>query len=364
MNPGQQTLFFFSALGVFNGFIISAYLLFFKKPKSAPSYFLGLLLLSVCLKISKSFIFYFYPDLPGIYIQIGILGSSLAGPSLFYFIQSALGQDSKLKALQKGTYLFWIFAIIIASIIAPYDSSPDVWESYIGRIISIQFTVYIVLSAWLLRTVFAKFLSKRVKISTTEKLLLSVFIGNIIVPAAFKLSIFSFFNGPCISGALSFSFVLYLNTFLFISRRKTNNLFSDGQDLVRYANKKIAKEQAITLTERLQKIILEEELYKNPDLKLNELAKKINISGHQLSQLLNDNLGKSFAAYINEFRINEACELIANDKGIKLEAIGYEVGFNSKSTFYTTFKKHKQTTPMHYKEQIFLLHQTKTGLVL
>ncbi|WP_426327151.1 helix-turn-helix domain-containing protein [Pedobacter sp. R-06] len=354
MNLEQQILFFFSALGAFNGFIISAYLLFFKKPKSTSSFFLGLLLVSLCLKISKSLLFYFYPALPGIYIQIGILGSSLVGPSLFYFVQSALGQDSKHKTTMTGTYLFWFFAIVIASIIAPYDSKSDVWENYIGRIISIQFTVYIVLSAWLLRNVFGK-IFKGGKISTTETLLQSVLIGNIIVPVAFKLPIFSFFNGPCISGALFFSAVLYLNTFLFISRRKNKNLFSGSQNLVRYANKKITEEQAVTLTDRLQKIILEEELYKNSDLKLNDLAKKINISGHQLSQLLNDNLGKSFAAYINEFRINEACELIVNDRGIKLEAIGYEVGFNSKSTFYTAFKKHKQTTPMHYKEQLLVV---------
>jgi len=355
MNLGQQILFFFSALGAFNGFIISAYLLFFKKPKSTPSYFLGLLLLSVCLKISKSLLFYFYPALPGIYIQIGILGSSLVGPSLFYFIKSALGQGSKNTMIQKGTYLFWILTIVIASIIAPYDSKPGVWDNYIGNIISIQFTVYVILSAWLLRAVFVKFLSKGDNISTTEKLLLSVFIGNIIVPAAFKLPIFSFFNGHCISGALFFSAVLYLNIFLFISRRKTSNLFSENQDLVRYANKKITEEQAMILKDRLQKILFEEELYKNPDLKLNDLAKKINISGHQLSQLLNDNLGKSFAAYINEFRINEACELIINDMGIKLEAIGYEVGFNSKSTFYTAFKKYKQTTPMQYREQLLVV---------
>ncbi|WP_131538463.1 helix-turn-helix domain-containing protein [Pedobacter nototheniae] len=355
MNLGQQILFFFSALGVFNGFIISVYLLFFKKPKSTSTYFLGLLLLSLSLKIGKSFIFYFYPDLPSIYLHIGILGSSLAGPSLFYFIKSALGKNSKTKFIQNGTYLFWILTILIASIIAPYDKQPYIWENYIGTAISIQFTIYILLSAWLLRNAFAKLFTKGEKFSATETLLLSVLIGNVVVPIAFKLPIFTFFNGHCISGALFFSLILYLNTFLFISRRKTSNLLSANQDLVRYANKKIANEQAISLTEKLEKIILDEELYKNPDLKLNDLAKKINISGHQLSQLLNDNLGKSFAAYINEFRINEACELIVNDKGIKLEVIGYEVGFNSKSTFYAAFKKHKQTTPTLYKEQLLLL---------
>ncbi|RQO79803.1 hypothetical protein DBR40_02270 [Pedobacter sp. KBW01] len=352
MNLGQQILFFFSALGIFNSFLIGGYLLLFKKPKSVSVHLLGILLLSLCLKIGKSFIFYFYPTLPGLYIEIGIMGSALVGPSLYYFIQSALVPDQKSTMVQKGVYLFWFLAITIAGIIAPYDNRPDMWENYIGTVVSAQFTIYILLSAWLLRSVIITLFTKRDKLSITEKLLLSVFAGNIIVPAAFKLSIFSFFNGPCISGALFFSLVLYLNFFLFVSERKNSNILSGNPDLPKYANKKIATEQAKALTQKLQKLILEEELYKNPDLKLNDLAKKINISSHQLSQLLNDNLGKSFAAYINEFRIDEACELIINDKGIKLEAIGYEVGFNAKSTFYTAFKKHKQTTPTLYKEQL------------
>jgi AraC-like DNA-binding protein len=45
-----------------------------------------------------------------------------------------------------------------------------------------------------------------------------------------------------------------------------------------------------------------EELYKNPNLKLSDLASRMNISAHQLSQLLNDNLGKSFSTYINEYQ--------------------------------------------------------------
>lgn len=352
MNLSQQILFFFSALGVFNGFIISLYLLFFKKPKSPALFFLGLLLLAVCLKIGKSFILYFYPQLPGIYIEIGILGSAFVGPSLFYFVRATLAQDTKISTKSIWIYLFWTLAITTASILVPYDQQPDSWNKSIGTIISAQLVGCILLTGWQLRTAFLKIFSAKEKVSRTEKLLIAVYAGNIIVPAAFKLPVFDFFNGPCISGALFFSLVLYLNIFLFMSPRKTGNPLLGATEPARYANKKIATVQALALTEKLQKILLEEQLYKNPDLKLNDLAKRINVSGHQLSQLLNDNLGQSFAAYINEFRIKEACELIANDRGIKLEAIGYEVGFNSKSTFYTAFKKHRHTTPTLYKEQL------------
>lgn len=352
MNLGQQILFFFGALGVFNGFIIGIYLLTFKKPISTTSAFLGLFLLSLCLKISKSFIFYFYPDLPGIYIQIGILGSSWVGPSLFYFIKSASGLSQKNLTIAKCTCAFWTGAIIAVSLIAPYDRYPDLWNDYVWTIVAAQFTIYNILSAWLLKPTLTTLLLKREKLSTTERLLLSVFIANLIVPLAFKLPLFSFFNGYCISGSLFFSFALYFNTFLFMSKRRGENLFSGKQETVRYANKKIDEQQAIALTTKLDRIISEGALYKNPDLKLNDLASKMGISGHQLSQLLNDNLGKSFAAYINEYRVNEACQMIAKQQHIKLEAIGYEVGFNSKSTFYSTFKKHKNTTPTLYKEQL------------
>ncbi len=84
-----------------------------------------------------------------------------------------------------------------------------------------------------------------------------------------------------------------------------------------------------------------EELYKNPNLKLGDLASRMNMSAHQLSQLLNDNLGKSFSTYINEYRIDEACEKIENGSYFKIEEIGYEVGFNSKSTFSPLSRKLK-----------------------
>ena len=94
-----------------------------------------------------------------------------------------------------------------------------------------------------------------------------------------------------------------------------------------------------------------EEPFINADLKSSDIAKKVNISVHQLSQLLNENLGKSFPLYINEYRIAKACGMIQSNTSLTLEAIGYECGFNSKSTFYTTFKKITGITPAQYKGQ-------------
>lgn len=350
MNFGQQILFFFSALGAFNGLLISAYLLFFKKAKSPASYFLGLLMLALSIRVTKAVFNYFYPDLPRIYLQIGLSGCLFIGPSLYYFTRAALENIQKTPNRWKYTYWVWIAGIVILGLIVPYQTHPWDWNHYIVHIIYAQWVAYFILTGWMLKSVIAKLLIKAEKLSPGEKPVLSIFFGNTVILVAYLIVFFWSFSSVYITGALFFSLLLYLNIPLFVSRKKADTAFLGIKETERYAKKKINNDHAMTLTDKLQKLILDEELYKNPDLKLNDLAKRINISGHQLSQLLNDNLGKSFAVYINEYRIGRACELIANDRGIKLEEIGYEVGFNSKSTFFTAFKKHRGTTPTLFKE--------------
>ncbi|MFT6842654.1 MAG: AraC-like DNA-binding protein [Psychroserpens sp.] len=92
-------------------------------------------------------------------------------------------------------------------------------------------------------------------------------------------------------------------------------------------------------------------MFKNPDVKLIDFSSEIHISPHKLSQLLNDNLGKSFASFINEYRIEESQKLLRENKNYTLEAIGFEAGFSSKSSFYATFKKLVGVTPFEYKKQ-------------
>ena len=114
---------------------------------------------------------------------------------------------------------------------------------------------------------------------------------------------------------------------------------------------KIEIEAASSLIELLHKVMHEKQFHRNTNVKLNDIAKELRISSHQLSQLLNDNLGKSFALFINEYRIDEAKQLLEEKNKFTLEAIGFEAGFSSKSNFYATFKKVTGHTPSEYKKQ-------------
>ncbi len=133
-----------------------------------------------------------------------------------------------------------------------------------------------------------------------------------------------------------------------IFKKNKQSLFFEEK--AKYQNKKITQEQVHKIAETLT-VVKTEKLFKNPDIKLSDIAKRTNVLPHTLSQFLNDNLGKSFSVFINEYRIEEAKNLLIANANFTIEAIGYESGFNSKSTFFTTFKSITGTTSAKYKAQ-------------
>ena len=114
------------------------------------------------------------------------------------------------------------------------------------------------------------------------------------------------------------------------------------------SNQKISETEAKDLFDKIDKLINDQELFKNPNLTLPQLAKHLNIRTHLLSQFVNDNLSKNFSQFINEYRIEEAKHLLNTNSNLKIEVIAEQCGFNSNSTFYTAFKKITGTTPSKF----------------
>ena len=73
MEFSSQLLFFFSALGAFNGLLIGCYFLLFAKPKSYAYRFLGMSILMLSIRVGKSVFYSFIPDLPFGYLNFGLL---------------------------------------------------------------------------------------------------------------------------------------------------------------------------------------------------------------------------------------------------------------------------------------------------
>lgn len=355
MDVGRGLLFFFGALGVFNGLLLSIYFFFFTKKKHLSNVFFGAFLLAISLRIGKSIFVSFYPSLAKIYLQIGLTACFFIGPFLYYFLKTTINPTGPLSRFSKWTIAVLFAVILIPGIIFPYQIYPKLWNNYFVQIIYAEWFVYMVASGFVLKNILKNLFARDYKMKASEIWLLTVFASTVLIYLFFQLALWRVSFLLYLNGSLAFSFCLYMIIFTLMYRKKTSDLFVLGQS--KYPNKKVNDGDANPLLARLEKITTEKELYKNPDLKLNDLAKEANISSHQVSQLLNDNLGKNFTTYINEFRINEACKIMVSSNHLTLESIGYEVGFNSKSTFFAAFKKITGTTPSIY------LQRTQAGSV-
>ena len=165
-----------------------------------------------------------------------------------------------------------------------------------------------------------------------ETWVISVFIGNAIVWIAYNTVSYTSY----IVGALSFTFMFYmLVLLLFFSKMKGLGFMNKS---AKYETSNLSEKAASSHIEKLNQLMQEEELFKNPNLKLPDLAKRLNILPHQLSETVNAYLDKNFTLFVNEYRINAAKKLIEGNSPLNIESIGYECGFNSKASFNRIFK--------------------------
>jgi AraC-like DNA-binding protein len=93
--------------------------------------------------------------------------------------------------------------------------------------------------------------------------------------------------------------------------------------------------------------------YLDPDLSLKGLAEDLNFSERDLSQVINNNIGLRFFDYVNKYRIQDAVSLIKKppDPKMTILEIMYDVGFNSKSSFNTAFRKFTDITPSEFRKR-------------
>ena len=128
----------------------------------------------------------------------------------------------------------------------------------------------------------------------------------------------------------------------------------EGQNInqpIKYASSTLTNKQSAKLKKQIEKYMDEHEPYLQSQIRIKDLADLTGISSHQISQVLNESFNQNFYEFINTYRVKKAISLIEDPKNLSLtfSAIGFEAGFNSKTTFYEAFKKTTGTTPAQYK---------------
>jgi AraC-like DNA-binding protein len=103
-------------------------------------------------------------------------------------------------------------------------------------------------------------------------------------------------------------------------------------------------------TEQLKQMMQVSKLYQNENLSLSLLAEAMELTPHQLSELINTHYGVSFSQYIREVRVAHAKQLLISEPNSSVLSISLETGFKSQSNFYAAFKDLTGQSPGIYRK--------------
>lgn len=119
-----------------------------------------------------------------------------------------------------------------------------------------------------------------------------------------------------------------------------------------YAESTLGNVDCATKLAELTRLMQEEHLYTQEDLSLASLAERLQLSPHQLSELINTRLGKGFSRYIREVRITAAKRQLLEEPQASVLSIGLSVGFVSQSSFYAAFKEIEGVAPGQFRKNV------------
>ena len=133
---------------------------------------------------------------------------------------------------------------------------------------------------------------------------------------------------------------------------ETKSLSNIG-DNQQSSKQKVPDDKINEIARRVIEMMEREKVYQEPELTLQQLSDKLQFPYYLVSQAINEGINKSFYDLINSYRIEEAKRLLLDPKNINYTvlSVGFEAGFNSKTTFNTVFKKFTGLTPTEYRDK-------------
>ena len=131
----------------------------------------------------------------------------------------------------------------------------------------------------------------------------------------------------------------------------------------KYATSSLTNESANKLYKRITVLFEAEKIFHNPELKVQDIAEKLDATNHNISQVLNEIAGKSFYDFVNDYRLQYFKEQLADpeNKRFTILALGMESGFNSKASINRVFKQQLGVTPREYQQKIITSQEQVTA---
>jgi AraC-like DNA-binding protein len=319
-----------------------------------------------------------YPDLDMLRYNISLF----MGPTLYLYVKTAIYDDFTLKIKHLVHTIPYAIACLVmipnffsvdnASKQLWYDNFTDVPElTFIHFMTVVQFGLYLlVIYKHLIR--YRKIVvenysdADRLNKSWLTQLIYLFTLSYIIGLGRMYFRFSDFYEYERLVLTILITSVLLSICWILWQALHKPNLFTGVSSTIEVIDEQVASQEnssdptiSVIETEKYDAIVLrlrgymqQSKPFLDPYLSVETLAVKINLPSSELSLIINRVIGQHFFDFVNSYRINLAGEiLIANEQQPKtvLEIL-YEVGFNSKSSFNTAFKKHLLMTPSQYRK--------------
>ena len=351
----------FTVCSVINGFVF-AFLLFEKKENQQANRFLSLTILTTCLTFTP---FILDASIWNTYEWLAWLPFSLSywiGPAFYFYIKTLTESPNTFRRKD-----LWHFSPIVLNYIhSIYHTifihiNPWPWFHHVAEWLEsaaiLSVLIYLFLSFQLVRAYQRSLLNK---VSYTESIDLRWVTQFIFVIAASCILIVAFLIASLLAGGKytlqdwddprAFTLLLYAGVLYWLSisgfkQAQTHRILeqeeSTEQDLSEHS----------AVIRKLNTALRDHHLYRNPQLSLADLSRFVNISGRAISNTINQELGKNFFQFINEYRVEEVKERLKDPKQAhqKILSLAFDAGFHSKASFNRVFKAYTGQTPQSYK---------------
>ena len=370
-------------LGVFQGLLLSWFFIKNSSGNRKANLYQGLFLVTISLSIFEEWL-----NNTGVIVRVLWLTNfsesfNFAFAPLFYFyIRTCINPDSKRKTwVHFIPFFFWAVYMIFAFMqpdgnkynsyiqtkhpdwaAMPWDDSisddPLGVRRFVNHLMLLQLAVYIFLSA---RAVVMKFRSSGEYLVRTENTMLRV-LRNSVIHVLILISIMiitkivfgmrSDIGGYLVASYVSF--MIYATTWQILNRSDyfdspTSFLFFPA---VKYRKSSLSEENKDDILKKIKHEMEQGSYFTNSLASLSGLARQINESPHHVSQVINEKMNRNFFEMLAFYRVEHAKKLIRQDKKgkITVEELAELVGYNSKSSFNSAFKKYSSKTPSEYRK--------------
>jgi AraC-like DNA-binding protein len=295
--------------------------------------------------------------------HIGQAIFALFAPLLFFYVQALTRPDFSMRR-RDALHLLPCCLLLLLTILQLVTADADSWDRYFNGIIPwllmVQTVIYLYLSLRLLQAHQQKI---KDRFSALEKInlrwLYFLLSGQMVIwPVAFLTEILGGDSRQwdwvwlLIAGFIYTMGYLGLRQPVIFSGRSAELLPKNILAKKKYEKSVLSAEDAERISRRLQDVMGGEKPYLDCTLSLPDLAQKLSVSTHHLSQILNERIGRNFFEYINGLRVEEAKQMLKDKKmdHLSIAGIAQEAGFNSLSAFNTIFKMHTGSTPSSYRK--------------